>query len=71
MIPDLDVGGVFLPGLLVLALAALAGTVALVRLFAAAGLFRLTASRPLVELATFALLYGLLLQALPSSGTFQ
>ncbi|CAO3402440.1 MULTISPECIES: DUF1656 domain-containing protein [unclassified Azospirillum] len=71
MILDLDFGGVFLPGLLVLALAALAGTVALVRLFAAAGLFRLTASRPLVELATFALLYGLLLQALPSSGTFQ
>lgn len=71
MILDLDFGGVFLPGLLVLALAALAGTVVLVRLFAAAGLFRLTASRPLVELATFALLYGLLLQALPSSGTFQ
>ncbi|PWC76420.1 DUF1656 domain-containing protein [Azospirillum sp. TSH64] len=71
MIPDLDFGGVFLPGLLVLALEALAGTVALVRLFAAAGLFRLTASRPLVELAIFALLYGLLLQALPSSGTFQ
>ncbi|KAA0595592.1 hypothetical protein J2848_003230 [Azospirillum lipoferum] len=71
MIPDLDIGGVFLPGLLVLALAALAGTVAMVRLFAAAGLFRLTASRPLVELATFAILYGLLLQALPSSGTFQ
>ncbi|MGA1858296.1 DUF1656 domain-containing protein [Azospirillum sp. 11R-A] len=71
MILDLDFGGVFLPGLLVLALAALAGTVALVRLFAAAGLFRLAASRPLVELATFALLYGLLLQALPSSGTFQ
>ncbi|CAO3356564.1 DUF1656 domain-containing protein [Azospirillum melinis] len=71
MILDLDLGGVFLPGLLVLALAALAGTVALVRLFAAAGLFRLTASQPLVELATFALLYGLLLQALPSSGTFQ
>lgn len=71
MIPDLDFGGVFLPGLLVLAVAALAGTVALVRLFAAVGLFRLTASRPLVELAIFALLYGLLLQALPSSGTFQ
>jgi len=71
MILDLDIGGVFLPGLLVLALAALAGTVTLVRLFAAMGLFRLTASRPLVELATFALLYGLLLQALPSSGTFQ
>lgn len=71
MILDLDLGGVFLPGLLVLALAALAGTVALVRLFTAAGLFRLTASRPLVELATFALLYGLLLQALPFSGTFQ
>lgn len=71
MILDLDFGGVFLPGLLVLAVAALAGTVALVRFFAAAGLFRLTASRPLVELAIFALLYGLLLQALPSSGTFQ
>ncbi|MBF5094844.1 DUF1656 domain-containing protein [Azospirillum sp. INR13] len=71
MILDLDIGGVFLPGLLVLALAALVGTVAAVRLFAAAGLFRLTASRPLVELATFALLYGLLLRALPSSGTFQ
>jgi len=71
MIPDLNFGGVFLPGLLVLALAALAATVALVRLFAAAGLFQLTASRPLVELATFVLLFGLLLQALPSSGTFQ
>ncbi|CAO3410073.1 DUF1656 domain-containing protein [Azospirillum largimobile] len=71
MILDLDIGGVFLPGLLVLALAALVGTVAAVRLFAAAGLFRLTAGRPLVELATFTLLYGLLLQALPSSGTFQ
>ncbi|MBK1840440.1 DUF1656 domain-containing protein [Azospirillum sp. YIM B02556] len=71
MILDLDIGGVFLPGPLVLALAALAGTVAVVRLFAATGFFRLTASRPLVELATFALLYGLLLQALPSSGTFQ
>lgn len=71
MILDFNLGGVFLPGLLVLALAALAGTVAAVRLFAAAGFFRLTASRPLVELATFALLYGLLLQALPSSGPFQ
>ncbi|WP_434620344.1 DUF1656 domain-containing protein [Azospirillum sp. B2RO_4] len=71
MISDLDIGGVFIPGLLVLALIALVGTIAAVRLFAAAGLFHLIGSRPLVELCTFALLYGLLLQALPSSGTFQ
>ena len=71
MILDLDIGGVFIPGLLAIALVALAVTVAVVRLFAAAGIFRLTPSRPLVELATFAIIYGLLLQTLPSSGTFQ
>ena len=38
MILDLDIGGIFLPGLLVLAVVALVGPVAVVRLFAAAGL---------------------------------
>lgn len=70
MIADLDLGGVFIPGLLVLALVALAATVLVLRLLAKARLIRLFAHRPVVELAVFAILYGLLAQAAPAIGLF-
>ena len=68
MIVDLNVGGVLIPGLVVLAFIALVATMAVLRLFAAVGLHRLFAYRPLVELATFVIVYGLLVQYLPSIG---
>lgn len=68
MIVDLNVGGVLIPGLLVLAFLALLVTVAMIRFFSATGIQRLFASRPLVELATFAIIYGLLAQYLPLIG---
>ncbi len=68
MIVDLNVGGVLIPGLVVLVFVALVATMAIVRLFAATGLDRLFAYRPLVELATFVVIFGLLVQYLPSIG---
>ncbi|MBO1039975.1 DUF1656 domain-containing protein [Brucella pituitosa] len=68
MIVDLNVGGVFIPGLVVLAFIALVTTMAAFRLFAAVGLHRLFAYRPLVEIAIFVVIYGLLAQSLPSIG---
>lgn len=68
MIPDIIVGGVLLPALLVLAIVSLVATVAVLRLLAVSGLARLFGLRPLLEIATFALFYGLLAQFLPSIG---
>lgn len=67
MIADLNVGGVLIPGLVVFAFVALVA-MAVLRLFAASGLNRRFACRPLVELATFVIIYGLLVQYLPSIG---
>ncbi|MDR6668456.1 DUF1656 domain-containing protein [Rhizobium sp. 1399] len=71
MIVDLNIGGVLIPGLLVLVFVALVATIAVIRLLVVAGIFRLFAYRPLVELATFTIIYGLLVQHLPSTGLFQ
>ncbi|WP_324695220.1 DUF1656 domain-containing protein [Novosphingobium sp. RL4] len=68
MIVDLNLGGVLIPGLLVLAFVALVATIAVIRLLSVAGIYRAFAYRPLVELATFAIIYGLLVQHLPSIG---
>lgn len=68
MITDLNVGGVFVPGLLVLAIIALFATVMVIRLFSVAGIYRIFTYRPIVELATFAIIYALLSQCLPSAG---
>ncbi|MBC8716761.1 DUF1656 domain-containing protein [Ochrobactrum sp. Marseille-Q0166] len=68
MIVDLDVGGVLMPGLVALAFVALIATMAVLRLLAASGLNRLFAYRPLVELATFVIIYGLLVLYLPLIG---
>ena len=68
MIVDLNVGGVVIPGLVVLAVVALVAATVTLRIIDAAGLYRLFAYRPLVELATFVVIYGLLVQYLPSIG---
>ncbi len=68
MITDLNVGGVFVPGLLVLAIIALFATVMVIRLLYFAGICRVFAYRPIVELTTFAIIYALLSQYLPSTG---
>jgi hypothetical protein len=68
MIVDLNVAGVFIPGLVVLALVALIATMAVIRLSTAIGILRLFAYRPLVEIATFLIIYGVLAQYLPLIG---
>ena len=68
MIVDLNIGGVLIPGLMVLAFVALVAAVATLRLLSMTGIRRMFAYRPLVELATFVILYGLLVQYLPLTG---
>jgi len=68
MIPDIAIGGVLLPGLLVLAILSLGGTVAVLRLLSPFGIARWFGFRPLLEIATFTLFYGLLVQFLPAIG---
>lgn len=68
MIVDLNIGGVLVPGFVVIALFALVATMAVLRMFAASKLNRLFAYRSLVELAIFVIIYGLLVQYLPSIG---
>jgi hypothetical protein len=68
MIVDLNIGGVLIPGLVVLAFVALLVAVAMIRFFSTTGIQRLFVSRALVELATFVIIYGLLLQSLPLIG---
>lgn len=64
MIVDLNLGGVLIPGLLVLAFVALAATTAMIRCLSRTAIHRLFAYRPLIELAVFVILYGLLVQYL-------
>ncbi|EHJ47409.1 protein of unknown function DUF1656 [Solidesulfovibrio carbinoliphilus subsp. oakridgensis] len=71
MIVDLNIGGVFIPGLLVLAIIALVATVVVIGLLYFSGLCRVFTYRPIVELATFIIIYALLLQHIPSTrGSF-
>ncbi|USI74033.1 DUF1656 domain-containing protein [Sphingomonas morindae] len=60
MIGEVSIGGVYLPTLLLLALAALVLTGLLARLLAVSGLYRFVAYRPLVDLTLFILLLGAL-----------
>ncbi len=68
MIVDLDVGGVLIPGLLALVFVAIFATIAIIRVLCVVGIYRLFAHWSLIELAIFALIYGLLAQHLPSIG---
>jgi hypothetical protein len=60
VIGEVSIGGVYLPALLLLALAALFLTGLLARLLAVISAYRWVAYRPLVDIALFMLILGLL-----------
>jgi hypothetical protein len=60
MIGEVSIGGVYVPALLILAFAALVLTGLLARLLLLISAYRLVAYRPLVDLALFILILGLL-----------
>jgi len=62
MIIDYTIGGVFIPGPLVLAVIALFAAVMVIRLLSFVGAYRVFVSRPLVEISVFVIIYVLLLQ---------
>lgn len=62
MIQDIEISGIYLPALLVIAFASVCITAALTRLLSGAGLYRRVAQRPLVDLALFIITLGLLVQ---------
>ena len=62
MIGEVSIGGVYLPALLILGLISVALTGLLGRLLVLVGAYRGLASKPLVDLALFALLLGLLVR---------
>lgn len=70
MINDLNIGGVFIPGLLVTALIALACTLLFVLIFAFSRLYRRLPFRPLIDFSTFIVTFFLLLQGLTTLGLF-
>ncbi len=70
MINDIDIGGVFIPGLLVTALVALVCTLLLVPLFSFSRLYRRLPFRPLIDFSTWIVTFFLLLQGLTTLGLF-
>lgn len=65
MLPDLSIDGVLLPGLLAVAVAALALSVLTSRFLASLGLYRLFAAWPLVGLSLFVILAELMIRLAP------
>ncbi|WP_414163586.1 DUF1656 domain-containing protein [Superficieibacter sp. BNK-5] len=70
MINDINIGGVFIPGLLLTALIALVCTLLLVPLFSVSRLYRRLPLRPLIDVSTYIVTYFLLLQGLTTLGLF-
>jgi hypothetical protein len=68
MTGEVSLAGVFVPTLLVLALAAMALSFAMTRLIGAFGLYRFVAYRALVDLSLFVLMLGLLAWIVPLLG---
>lgn len=64
MVNDFNIGGVFIPGLLTVALAALVCTLGLVALFSLSRLYRHLPFRPLLDVSTWIVTFYLLLTAL-------
>lgn len=64
MINDINIGGVFFSGLLVIALAALLCTLSLAPLLSFSRLYRDLPGRPLIEFSTYIVTFFLLLQGL-------
>ncbi|CRX68005.1 DUF1656 domain-containing protein [Stenotrophomonas sp. BSUC-16] len=65
MLPDLSIDGVLIPGLLAVAVAALAVSVLTSRFLASLGLYRLFAAWPLVGLSLFVILAELMIRLAP------
>ena len=70
MINDINIGGVFIPGLLLPALIALVCTLLLVPLFSCIRLYRRLPLRPLLDVSTYIVTFFLLLQGLTTLGLF-
>ena len=70
MINDINIGGVFIPGLLLTALSALVCTLLLVPLFSCSRLYRRLPLRPLLDVSTYIVTFFLLLQGLTTLGLF-
>lgn len=68
MTGELSIGGVYLPAILLLAVLAVILTGVATRLLAVAGLYRVVVYRPLVDLALFIIILGLLSLATGPSG---
>ena len=70
MINDINIGGVFIPGLLLTALIALVCTLLLVPLFSVSRLYRRLPLRALLDVSTYIVTFFLLLQGLTTLGLF-
>ncbi|WP_336185223.1 DUF1656 domain-containing protein [Klebsiella grimontii] len=70
MINDINIGGVFIPGLLLTALIALVCTLLLVPLFSVSRLYRRLPLHPLLDVSTYIVTFFLLLQGLTTLGLF-
>ncbi len=70
MINDMNIGGVFIPSLLVAAIVALACTLLLVPIFSLSRLYRRLPFRPLIDFSTYIVTFFLLLQSLTALGIF-
>lgn len=70
MINDINIGGVFIPGLLLTALIALVCTLLLVPLFSVSRLYRRLPLRRLLDVSTYIVTFFLLLQGLTTLGLF-
>lgn len=68
VVNDLNIGGVFVPGLLAVALAALVCTLSLVALFCLSRLYRRLPFRPLMDVSTWIVTFFLLMQGLTALG---
>ncbi|EOY8405203.1 TPA: DUF1656 domain-containing protein [Enterobacter asburiae] len=68
MVNDLNIGGVFIPGLLMVALAALVCTLSLVALFSLSRLYRRLPFRPLMDVSAWIVTFFLLMQGLNALG---
>lgn len=68
MTGEVNLGGVFVPTLLLLVLAALLLTYGLIRVISLLGLYRFFAYRAIVDLSIFVLLLGALAYFLPQAG---
>lgn len=70
MVNDINIGGVFIPGLLLTALIALICTLLLVPLFSFSRFYRRLPLRPLLDVSTYIVTFIVLLHGLTTLGVF-